>query len=305
MKIVTGAFGYIGNYITQYLLNQGEEVTTVTTHVDKPNPFGNIVKPHKYDFDNPEMLINHLKGADTLFNTYWIRFPFDGHTFESAVRDTEILFSAAKSAGIKKIVQISVTNASIDSPLPYYRGKAEQERLLENVGIDYSIVRPTLVFGKEDILVNNIGWLIRHFPLFPIFGDGKYRVQPVNVKDLARIAVEASRLPNNSVVDAIGPESFTFAQFVSLIIRTLNSRCIPLKISPSLGINIGKLIGSVIGDVLLTDDELRGLMDNLLTSSQRPNGVIKFSEWLIENRDLLGSTYSSEIKRHFRWRRAS
>jgi len=280
-------------------------VRTITTHVNKPNPFGDFVRPFKYDFDKPDLLTEHLRGADTLYNTYWIRFPFDGQTFETALRNTEILFSCASAAGVQKVVHISVTNASVDSALPYYRGKGQQEAILIKSGLDYSIVRPTLVFGKEDILVNNIGWLIRHFPFFPIFGDGTYRVQPVCVEDLARIAREASQSPNGTTIDAIGPESFAFNQFVSLIIKTLNSKCRPVKFSPVLAIAIGKLLGLATGDVLLTRDELRGLMDNLLTSTQEPNGVVAFSDWLHEHRNDLGSSYSSEISRHFRWRRAA
>lgn len=301
MNIVTGAFGYIGKYITQHLLGQGEQVKTITTHPDKPNPFGPAVLSSNYDFSNPRRLVDYLRGAHTLYNTYWIRFPFDGLTFESAVRNTEVLFSCASEAGVRKIVHVSVTNASPTSSLPYYKGKGEQEALLAKCGISYSIVRPTLVFGKEDILVNNIGWLIRHFPLFPIFGDGKYKVQPVCVRDLARIAVEASRLPHGTILDAIGLETYTFNEFVSFIIATLAARCRPVHVSPGFGIVCGKLIGLALGDVLLTTDELRGLMSNLLTSNQNPNGKIRFSDWLNENQDSLGATYSSEIKRHFRW----
>jgi NADH dehydrogenase len=305
MNIVTGAFGYIGKYITQHLLERGEKVNTITTHPDKPNPFGVSVVSHPYDFDNPEKLIDHLRGAHTLYNTYWIRFPFDGLTFESAVRNTEVLFSCASAAGIRKIVHMSVTNASTTSPLPYYRGKGEQEAFLAKCGVDYSIVRPTLVFGKEDILVNNIGWLIRHSPLFPIFGDGTYRVQPVCVYDLARIAIEASHLPRGKIIDAIGPETYTFAELVSFMIASLGARCRPVNVSPAFGITCGKLVGLALGDIVLTSDELRGLMSNLLTSDQEPNGAIKFSDWLKENRDSLGASYSSEIRRHFRWRRTA
>ncbi len=305
MNVVTGAFGYIGKYITRLLLERGEQVKTITTHPEKPNPFGQAVESYAYDFENPERLVSRLRGADTLYNTYWIRFPFKGQTFESAERDTRILFSCASRAGIRRIVHISVTNASVDSPLPYYRGKGEQEALLAESGVEYSIVRPTLVFGREDILVNNIGWFVRHFPLFPVFGDGTYRVQPVSVVDLARIAVEASGLPGHTVIDAIGPDTFTFDQFVSRIVKALGARCRPVRVPPAFGISCGKLLGLVLRDVVLTSGELRGLMDNLLTSDQAPNGTISFSDWLEENRDCLGVEYSSELARHYRWRRSS
>jgi len=305
MVVVTGAFGYIGKYITRVLLDQGERVRTITTHPEKSNPFGSSVDAFQYDFDKPELLVKHLKGAHTLYNTYWVRFPYDGLTFEDAIRNTEILFSSARTAGIRKIVHISVTNASTDSPLPYYSGKGRQELLLASSGLNYSIVRPTLVFGKEDILVNNIGWLIRHFPLFPIFGNGKYRLQPVFVGDLARIAVDAATLSSGTVVDAIGPETYTFNDFISLIVTKLRAKCRPVHVSPKFGIACGRIIGLMVGDVVLTSNELRGLMDNYLTSDQIPNGETRFAEWLEENRDHLGTEYSSEIQRHFRWRHIS
>jgi NADH dehydrogenase len=305
MNIVTGAFGYIGKYITRRLLEQGEAVRTITTHPDKPNPFGEAVQAFPLDFDRQDDLIESLRGASTLYNTYWIRFPYEGATFEQAVQNTATLFKCAKEASVRKIVHISVTQASVESDLPYYRGKAQQEQALIDCGVPYCIVRPTLVFGKEDILVNNIGWLIRKFPVFPIFGSGQYKVQPVFVEDLARIAVVAAQESANVTLDAIGPETFTFEALVRLIAARIKPSVRLVHISPSLGILLGRLIGFGLGDVILTRDELKGLMDELLTSSQIPNGTTRFSEWLESNGDQLGSGYSSEIQRHFKWRNAA
>ncbi len=301
MTVVTGAFGYIGKYITRRLLEQGEAVRTITTHPDKPNPFGEAVQAFPLNFDRQDDLIENVRGASTLYNTYWIRFPYDGATFEQAVQNTATLFRCAKEAGVRKIVHISVTQASIKSDLPYYRGKARQEQALIDSGVPYSIVRPTLVFGREDILVNNIGWLMRKFPAFPIFGSGQYKVQPVFVEDLAGIAVASAREPGNVTLDAIGPEMFTFEELVRLIAARIKSGVRLIHISPSLGILLGRLIGFGLGDVVLTRDELKGLMDELLTSNQVPNGTTRFSDWLESNGDELGSRYSSEIKRHFKW----
>jgi uncharacterized protein YbjT (DUF2867 family) len=301
MEVVTGAFGYIGKYITRTLLELGSEVRTITTHPDKPNPFGSSVEAFPYNFDNPHQLIETLRGASTLYNTYWIRFPFDGQTFESALANTHTLFQCARDAGVKRIVHISVTQASIHSDLPYYRGKGMQEALLRESGVPFSIVRPTLVFGKEDILVNNIAWLIRTFPLFPIFGTGDYRVQPVFVEDLAQIAIEHSTSPTGTLVDAIGPENFKFDEFVRLIAHKLGRNPKFLKVPSGAGIFLGKMIGLILRDVILTGDELKGLMTELLTSTQTPNARTCFSEWLEQNKATVGSTYSSEIRRHYRW----
>ena len=90
-------------------------------------------------------------------------------------------------------MHISITNPSLDSPLPYFRGKAILEKEIRASGISHAIVRPTVLFGKEDILINNITYLLRRLPVFAIPGSGDYRLQPIYVEDLAEIAVEAWR----------------------------------------------------------------------------------------------------------------
>lgn len=305
MDIVTGAFGYIGKYITAQLLADGRKVRTVTTHVNKPNPFGAKVEAYPYNFTNPKSLVESLRGAETIYNTYWIRFEHSGQTFDQAVANTEILFNCALKAGIKRIVHISVTQASPDSTLPYYAGKGRQEEALRGLGIDYSIVRPTLVFGIEDVLVNNIAWLIRKFPIFPIMGDGSYRLQPIFVEDLASIAIETAKNPSSETVDVIGPESYSYLEFVKTISGAIGKKPHMVKMSPQFGLVLGRIIGLFVNDVILTDEELKGLMSNLLTSEQTPNGTTKFSQWIRENHTEIGRGYTSELDRHFRWTETS
>jgi len=301
VDVVTGAFGYIGKYIAKTLLESGRTLRTITTHPNKPSPFGPAVEAFSYSFGDAGALTRTLNGADTLYNTYWIRFPFDGQTYESALENTKLLFRCAREAGVKRIVHISVTRASLNSDLPYYRGKAIQESMLRESGVPFSIVRPTLVFGNEDILVNNIAWLIRTSPVFPIFGSGLYRVQPVFVEDLADIAVHQSTNAPGTAVDAIGPETFTFQELVALIADKIGKNPKVVRVPPSLGIFFGRLLGMYLRDVLLTRNELRGLMDEMLTSEQAPNGATKLSDWLAQNKSTVGRSYSSEVARHFRW----
>lgn len=305
MNVVTGSFGYIGKYITQELLNRGHEVKTITTHPDKPNPFGEKVRASNYNFENPAILTKILEGCDTLFNTYWVRFNYRQWSFDKALENTRTLFKCAQQARVRKIVHISVTNPSEHDELPYYKGKALQEKALRELGVEYTIVRPTLVFGKEDILVNNIAWTIRKFPVIPIFGSGKYQVQPVFVQDLATIAVNASLVAGSQIMDAIGPEIFTYDEFLKLITNELNRNIAFIHTPPSIGILLGYIIGLFVKDVVLTRDELQGLMQNKLTSNQQPNGETLFSEWLKTNKDWIGIKYTSELKRHFYWKGAS
>jgi uncharacterized protein YbjT (DUF2867 family) len=303
VNVVTGAFGYIGRHIARHLLESGAAVRTITTHPDKPNPFGAAVQAFPLDFDRPDDLIESLRGASTLYNTYWIRFEHGGATFGQAVRNTETLFQCARRAGVERIVHIGVTNASLESSLPYYKGKALQERALIESGVSCAIVRPTLVFGKEDILVNNIAWLMRKYPVFPIFGSGEYRLQPVYVGDLAAIAVTCAGDSRPTVIDAVGPESFRFGEFLKLLAAKIRPGVKLVHLPPAIGIALGQLIGLAMRDVLLTKAELRGLMDGMLTSGQPANGSTRFSEWLEEHKGEVGSSYTSELGRHFRWRR--
>jgi NADH dehydrogenase len=300
LDVVTGAFGYIGRYIADQLLENGRKVKTITTHRNKPNPFGPAVQAFPYHFDDPERLEATLVGADTLYNTYWIRFEHSGMTFEQAIANTRTLFHCAARAGVRKIVHISVTQASTESPLPYYAGKARQEEALKETGLPYAIVRPTLVFGKEEILANNIAWLLRKFPVFPIAGDGRYWLQPIYVKDLASIAVAQAQDMRSETIDAIGPERYTFQGFVQTIASAIGSNAIIVHLPPWATILLGKMLGLFLKDVILSRDELRGLMDNTLTSEQPPNAWTKFSEWLEENHQTMGRDYSSELDRHFR-----
>jgi NADH dehydrogenase len=301
MNVVTGAFGYIGRHIARHLLEAGEPVRTITTHIGRPSPFApGAIEVAPYSFDDPERLAASLRGATTLYNTYWVRFEHGGMTFDRAVRNTATLFECAKRAGVSKIVHMSVSNASADSPLPYYRGKALQEQALVASGVPYAVVRPTLVFGLGDLLVNNIAWLLRTYPAFPIFGSGKYALQPIAADDLAEVAIACARDPRPAlVVDALGPDRFTFEHMVRRIAARVAPGARIIHAPPALGIALGRIIGLVVGDVVLTPDELRGLMDEMLTSTQAPNGTTHFDDWLDLHAGEIGRSYVSELGRHF------
>jgi NADH dehydrogenase len=299
VNVITGAFSYTGKYITRRLLVLGNEVRTLTGHPDNPNPFGEQVCVYPFNFDNPAALVKSLEGATTLYNTYWIRFARGSVTFEKAVANTKILFEAAKEAGIGRVVHISITNPAETSRLPYFKGKAILEQALINSGLSYAIIRPTVIFGTEDILINNIAWLLRRFPVFPIFGSGTYQLQPMYVEDMADLVVQAGQSRENSIIDAVGPDIFTFEEMVRLIAATLGRNVLFPHVNPGLAYYMAKLIEPLLGDVLITQDEIRGLMADLLISQQTPAGRTRLSEWLEQNARTVGRDYASEIGRHY------
>jgi len=300
MKIaVTGAFSYSGKYITKRLLERGEEVITLTGHPNRPDPFGGRVKTFPLDFEDEGGLTESLKGADVFINTYWVRFDRGANTQPQAVENTRKLVNAAKAAGVKRIVHISITNPSAASPLPYFWGKAANEKAVIDTGLSYAILRPTVLVGEEDILINNIAYLLRRFPLFLLPGDGSYRLQPVCVEDLANLAVAAVYRKDSYIIDVVGPDILTFKEMVTLIAKSINVNRPLLPQPPRLALMAAQFMSLFVGDGLLTPEEVEGLMSDLLVSNEPPLGKIRLSDWLDANKDRVGLKYASELKRHY------
>lgn len=297
LHAVTGAFGYSGRYIAQRLLDEGENLLTLTNSLGRRNPFGDRVRAVPLHFENPEKLVESLREVSVLYNTYWVRFNHKNFTHSDAVRNTETLFRAAKEAGVERVVHISITNPSEDSPLEYFSGKARLERALLESGIPHSILRPTVLFGKEDILVNNIAWVLRRFPVFGIFGDGQYKLQPIYVGDLAQLSVEQGKQSGNRIIDAIGPETFTYRGLAETIGEIIGKRRPIVSVPPAVGFAVGWVIGKLMGDVMVTREEIQGLMDNLLCVDSPPAGGTRLTDWATEKSATLGRHYTSELAR--------
>ena len=300
LSVVTGAFGYTGKYIAQRLLDRGETVRSLTRNPASFSPFGDRVERHPLDFDDSEQLARSLEGADTLYNTFWIRFSRGPVNHDLAVRNTINLVDAAVRAGVRRIVHVSITGASDESPLPYFRGKGLVENYIRSSGLTHSIIRPTVIFGVEDILINNIAWFLRRFPVFPVAGRGDYPLQPVFVDDVARLAVESSTGDDSAVLDAVGPETFTFKDLVRQIRRTTGGRAVVVSLPPPLVLASAQMMGLAVRDVVLTREEIDGLMSGHLVSQDPPTAHTRLTDWIRDHREILGRHYASELARHYR-----
>ena len=300
IDLVTGAFSYSGSYIADRLLDSGRGVRTLTFHPDRAHPLQARVETFRYRFDDPEALARSFEGVSTLYNTFWVRFERGRTSFADAIEKSCMLFDAAKIAGVERIVHVSITNASTESPLPYFSGKGLVEHALATSGVRYSIVRPTWLFGGErDVLTNNVAWILRRMPVFALPGSGSYPVQPVHVEDFARICIDAAGSEGDPVVDAAGPETMPFRDLVALIRSAVNARAPIVHVPPALMKAAARGLGLLVRDVVLTPDEITGLMAGLLVSREPPRGQIAFSEWLDEHRTSIGRSYANELRRHF------
>ena len=297
LHAVTGAFGYSGKYIAKRLLDRGHKVITLTNSVNRANPFNGRVKPYPFNFDKPEVLAKSLQGVSVLYNTYWVRFNHKLFQHADAVRNTMVLFDAAKAANVERIVHVSITNPSEDSPLEYFSGKAKLERALIDSGVSHAILRPTVLFGKEDILINNIAWALRRLPVFGVFGSGESRLQPIYVDDMASLAVEQGAKRDNVFIDAIGPETFTYRKLVKVIGEIIGKKRLIISVPPSVGFIAGWILGKCVGDVMITREEIKGLMAGLLAVDSPPAGETKLTDWVRKHADKLGKHYTSELAR--------
>lgn len=331
---ITGAFSYTGKYLAPLLLSRGHKIRTLTNHPDSSNPLIYQIRVAPYRFDEPARLTESLVGCDVLVNTYWVRFPHGAMTFERAVENTRMLINAAKSAGVGRIVHVSIANASLDSPLGYYSGKARLEEAVRNSGLSFAILRPTVIFGREDILINNIAWFVRRFPVFAVPGDGRYGVQPIFVDDMAALLADAAERIDDYAIDAVGPEAYSFNELVALIAKTIGRPTRIVHAPAPIAYVATRAMGWLLRDTVLTWEEYRGLMDDLLVArdipaanalvaqslasvakSQPPQSVAglpnsplslnsrgvptSLASWLDENRATVGLEYASEVARHF------
>jgi uncharacterized protein YbjT (DUF2867 family) len=301
LDVVTGAFSYSGRAIAQKLLDAGRTVRTLTGHPQPPDP-ARPVEAFPLDFADPPALVRDLEGATTLYNTYWVRFARGKTSHATAVENSRTLFHAARQAGVQRIVHVSITHPAIESPYPYFRGKALVERALAETGVSYAILRPAILFGGDDVLVNNIAWLLRRLLIFAIGGRGDYRIRPIHVDDLAALCLESANLPSHPesrIIDAVGPDRPTFLELVHAIRAAVGSRARIVRVPGSLLPPIASVLNLALRDVLLTGDEFHAMSDGLADTDGPATGPTAITDWLTGEAPALGTHYANEVQRHF------
>jgi uncharacterized protein YbjT (DUF2867 family) len=297
--VVTGAFSYSGAAIAAELQAAGRPVRTLTGHPGRA-PANSGIEVRPLDFSDPAGLAASLRGARTLYNTYWVRFAHGGVDHPVAVAHSRVLFLAAAEAGVRRIVHVSITNPSADSPYPYFRGKAAVEQALGDLGVSHAVLRPAILFGGDGVLLNNIAWLLRRLPVFAVGGTGEYRIRPIHVDDLARLAVRAGNTAATEVIDAVGPERPTFLALVQTIRAAVGSRSPVVRVPGTLIPVSARLLGLALRDTLLTAEEYQAMADGLADTDGPATGETALSQWIADHKDTLGRVYANELTRHFR-----
>ena len=296
VDLVTGATGYSGSYVARRLLDRGRRVRTLTRHtLGVPDP----IEASPYRFDEPDLMLEAFRGVDTFYNTYWVRFSRGTVTHDDAVRNSVALVDAAASAGVRRMVHVSIMHPDLDSPYSYHRGKALVEQAVIASGMEYAIVRPSVLFGGADILLNNIAWLVRNLHVFAVPGDGRYPVRPTHVEDLADLMVRLGSAKESVVLDAGGPDVFAFGELVRLIRDAVGAKALVVDLPKPVVLPLIELVNRLTGDVTIHREELDALMDGLASCDGEPAGPRRLVDHLAASGRAFGARYESEVARNF------
>jgi uncharacterized protein YbjT (DUF2867 family) len=299
VHVVTGAFSYTGSYVARALLERGERVRTLSRRPDPEHALAGGVEFAPLQFADEAALTRDLSGATTLFNTYWVRFPHGETTWASVLDNTRTLIRAARAAAVGRIVQFSVSNASEDSPYGYFRAKALAERALREAELPHAIVRPTLIFGRGDLLLSNIAWTLRRSPVFLLPGGRRYATQPVAVEDVAELAVELAGRSDDVMADAAGPAVYSFRQLVAAVRDAIGARTRLVACPPFAVVVATRAASILLRDDLVRREELAALGDDLLVSHAPPSSARRLEDWLAEEAHDLGRSFISERRRNW------
>lgn len=225
MKIfLTGGTGFVGGHLRRELLKRGHEIRLLVHK--RGDGFGEGVEQVEGDVTRPETFAARVNGCDATINLVGIirEFPDRGATFERLhVEATGNVIAAARGAGVKRHLQMSALGTRPNAVSAYHRTKFRAEELVRGSALDWTIFRPSIVFGPKDAFVNMLAGYIRSYPAVPVIGDGKYRLQPVSADDVARCFAMALEMPQTigQTFELCGPDRLPYNEMLDTIGRAL------------------------------------------------------------------------------------
>ena len=296
--MVTGAFSFTGRYVAKRLLADGEEVRTMTRFPQSASPFSQEVRAVPYDYDSLDSLTEALAGCNRLINTYWRRQPEGALGYDRVVQQSKNLFAAAKAAGVERIVHISI-NDPHGKDFPYFRAKCRTERALRECGVSAIVVRPQLVFGDGELLINNLAWTLRKSRWAPVPGDGRYLMQPIHADDYADLIVAVARTEQRGVVDGVGPDVLTYDDMVRLVGEAIGRSPRIIHVHPRIFARAARVVSRFFTEPTVLKYEVYGCLVENGVVPRQPQGSRRLVDWLRERKDSLGRRYADQDHRPF------
>lgn len=225
---ITGGSGFVGQEIIRQLSDSGHHVRALVRNPDRLKEFPDIDKV-RGDATCPETLQGSMSGCDAVIHLVGIirEVPSKGVTFERLhTQATANVIAACKEHNIKRYLHMSANGTRMNAATQYHRTKWQAEELVTRSGLDWTIFRPSLIFGPADAFINMLAKMIRLLPVLPVFGDGKYSLQPVHVRDVAKSFVAALTRSDciGQTYHCCGPDIVSYNELLDIISKALGKK---------------------------------------------------------------------------------
>ena len=233
--LVTGPTGFLGRRVVQKLLDHNYQVRCLVRSPGRERilPQGSV-DVYYGDIDNPEALISACRGVEQVIHLVAVIRQGKEATFDSVNRvGVQNVVAAAKEAGsVGQFIHVSAVGAVNNPEFPYLQSKWEGEQTVIDSGLPYTIIRPSIIFGRGDEFLNSLAALVRVFPMVPIISSGRNRLQPIWVDDVAQcIALSLSRHDlQGHILELGGPEQLSYNEIVRIVSRTMGRRRVHLHV---------------------------------------------------------------------------
>ena len=269
MILITGAAGYIGRHLVARLVEKGERPRCL---VRDPGRAAGILPADKVEFvqgdtTNPASLEAAVLGIDTVVHAAFITADHkqsSGNQYETTnVQGTANLIKAAKEAGVRRVIEIGGLGTKPDKPGSYMQGRFLAEKMLKESGLDWTIIQPSVLFGKDAPFIKGLVDLIRTSPVVPLIGGGKVMFQPIYVEDVVTVIIKVLDDPvhtNSKTYTIGGPAYYSFTQVVDVLMQAMHKTRIKAPAPTSL---VG--LGSAVMEMVLPKPPLTKAAMTLFT----------------------------------------